>query len=103
MLVNYVHLHRIGRLFSLTFDLETRDGAAHEPDVGVLLNGRLHRLENVRLRGAADLVMKTVSPDTVARERRVELDELPCVVRPGTAMAEAGDIATQPKSISTDE
>ena len=70
ILVVYLDIRRVGRLYSQTFELRTREGAAREPDIVVLLNEHLGRLENVRLRGAADVVVEIVSPDSVSRDRR---------------------------------
>lgn len=75
ILVVYLDIRRIGRLYSQTFELRTREGAAREPDIVVLLNEHLDRLENVRLRGAADLVVEIISPDSVSRDRRDKRDE----------------------------
>lgn len=75
LLGNYLSLRRMGRLFSQTFELRGREGAAREPDIVVLLNEHLDRLEHVRLRGAADLVVEIVSPDSVTRDRKVKRAE----------------------------
>lgn len=75
LLGNYLSLRRMGRLFSQTFELRGREGAAREPDIVVLLNEHLDRLETVRLRGAADLVVEIISPDSVTRDRKVKLAE----------------------------
>ncbi len=75
LLTNYLSLRRMGRLFSQTFELRGREGAAREPDIVVLLNEHLDRLERVRLRGAADLVVEVISPDSVTRDRKVKLAE----------------------------
>ena len=75
LLGNYLSLRRMGRLFSQTFELRGREGAAREPDIVVLLNEHLDRLEHVRLRGAADLVVEIISPDSVTRDRKVKLAE----------------------------
>lgn len=72
---NYLALRRAGRLFSQTFELRSREGAACEPDIVVLLNEHLDRLEDVRVAGAADLVVEVVSPDSVTRDRRDKLAE----------------------------
>lgn len=75
LLAVYLDLRPVGRLFSQTFELRTREGAAREPDILVVLNEHLDRVEDVRLRGAADLVVEIVSPDSVARDRRDKLAE----------------------------
>ena len=75
VLANYLDLRPVGRLFSQTFELRSREGAAREPDILVLLNEHLGRLERVRLRGAADLVVEIVSPDSVTRDGHDKRDE----------------------------
>ena len=79
LLGNYLSLRRMGRLFSQTFELRGREGAAREPDIVVLLNDHLSRLERVRVRGAADLVVEIISPDSVTRDRKVKLAEYAAV------------------------
>lgn len=71
----YLDLRPVGRLFSQTFELRTREGAAREPDILVVLNEHLDQVEDVRVRGAADLVVEIVSPDSVTRDRRDKLAE----------------------------
>ena len=79
LLTNYLSLRRMGRLFSQTFELRGREGAAREPDILVVLNEHLDRLETVRLRGAGDLVVEIISPDSVTRDRKVKLAEYAAV------------------------
>lgn len=75
LLGNYLSLRRMGRLFSQTFELRGREGAAREPDILVVLSQNLDRLETVRLRGAGDIVVEIISPDSVTRDRKVKAAE----------------------------
>ena len=75
VLGNYLSRRRLGRIYSQTFEMRSRDGAAREPDIVVLLNEHLARLESVRVRGAADLAVEIISPDSVTRDRKVKLAE----------------------------
>jgi len=75
VLTNYLIRLRAGEIASQQFELRTREGAAREPDIFVLLNAHLDRLEKVRVRGAADLVIEIISPDSVDRDGRVKRAE----------------------------
>ena len=75
VLNNYLGRLRAGELFSQDFELRTREGAAREPDIFVVLVPHLDRLETVRVVGAADLVIEVISPDSVKRDRRDKADE----------------------------
>ena len=57
------------------FELRTREGAAREPDLLVVLNEHRDRFEEMRLVGAADVVAEVISPDGVTRDRRDKLAE----------------------------
>ena len=71
----YLSRRRAGELFSQEFELRTREGAAREPDIFVVLREHLDRLESLRVRGAADLVIEIISPDSLTRDRRDKLAE----------------------------
>ncbi len=75
VLAIYLDVRRIGRLYSQTFELRTREGAAREPDIVIVLNEHLDRVEDVRIRRAADLAVEIISPDSVTRDRRDKLAE----------------------------
>ena len=75
LLAVYLDIRPIGRLYSQTFELRTREGAAREPDILVVRNEHLDRVENVRVRGAADLVVEIISPDSATRDRHDKLTE----------------------------
>ena len=75
LIANSLDLRRVGEVFSQTFEMRHRELAAREPDLVVLLDEHRDRLERVRIRGAADLAVEMISPDSGARDRRVELGE----------------------------
>ena len=75
LLGNYLGIRRSGEVISQDFELRTREGAAREPDIFVVLNEHRDRFEENRLRGAADVVVEVISPDSVARDRRDKLAE----------------------------
>ena len=75
LLVAYLDLRRLGRVYTQTFELRSREGAAREPDILVVLNQHRDRIEEMRVRGAADLVVEIISPDSVTRDRKVKFDE----------------------------
>ncbi len=69
-LLNYVMKKgRLGVVITPGYELRTRDGAAREPDLQVILNAHLDRITHRRLVGAADLVVEIVSDDSVKRDR----------------------------------
>ncbi len=75
VLVSYLGIRRTGEVISQDFELRTREGAAREPDILVVLHEHRHRFEENRLRGAADVVVEVISPDSVTRDRRDKLAE----------------------------
>lgn len=75
LLVVYLDLRRVGRVYSQTFELRSRPAAAREPDLLVVLDEHLDRVKEVRVEGAADLVVEIVSPDSVIRDRRDKFAE----------------------------
>ena len=75
ILGNYLNRRRVGQLRSQEFELRTREGAAFEPDIFVFLNEHVDRLEALRFRGAADVVVEVISPDSVTRDRIDKRDE----------------------------
>lgn len=75
LLINYLDLRQVGRVYSQTFELRSRPGAAREPDLLVVLDEHRDRVKEVRVEGAADPVIEIISPDSVTRDRRTKLDE----------------------------
>ena len=75
LLTNYLLLRPGGQVFSQTFELRSRERAAREPDILVVLDRNRDRVQSVRVVGAADLVVEVVSPDSVTRDRRVKFAE----------------------------
>jgi len=70
-----VELREVGTVTGSGYELRTRDGAAREPDLMVLLNEHEDRATPRRLLGAADIVVEVISPDSVTRDRRDKLAE----------------------------
>lgn len=68
----YLDLRGPGRVFGQEFELRSRPGAAREPDMFVVLKRHLDRLGEMRLVGAADVVVEVISRDSVTRDRRVK-------------------------------
>lgn len=75
LLGSYLGIRRSGEVIAQDFELRTREGAAREPDIFVVLNEHRDRFEENRLRGAADVVVEVISPDSVTRDRRDKLAE----------------------------
>lgn len=71
----YLESNPIGEVFPPEVELRTREGAAREPDLQVILNEHADRIEEMRIRGAADVVVEIISPDSVTRDRRDKRDE----------------------------
>ena len=67
---SYLESSPIGRVFPPELTLRTREGSAREPDLQFVLHEHADRIEEMRVRGAADIVVEIVSPDSVTRDRR---------------------------------
>ena len=72
---SYLEPRPIGEAFPPEIELRTRDGSARQPDLQVVLHEHADRIEEMRVRGAADLVVEIISPDSVTRDRRDKLAE----------------------------
>jgi len=72
---SYFETRPIGRVFPQDVELRTRQGSAREPDLQVVLREHADRIEEMRVRGAADLVVEIISRDSVTRDRQVKFDE----------------------------
>lgn len=66
---------RLGVAIGSSYEVQTREGAAREPDLMVVLNEHRGRISNRRLNGPPDLAIEVISRDSVTRDRRVKLDE----------------------------
>ena len=71
----YLELRGPGRVFGQEFELRSRTESAREPDMFVVLQRHLARLETMRFVGAADVVVEVISWDSVTRDRRVKHSE----------------------------
>lgn len=72
---SYLESRPIGQVFPQEVELRTREGSAREPDLLVVLDEHRDRIEEMRVRGAADIVVEIVSSDSVTRDRRDKLAE----------------------------
>jgi Uma2 family endonuclease len=76
LLDTYVHLTTGGRLLSEPMVMRaSRDLPARQPDVQVLLQDRLHLLQEYEVAGAANLVVEIVSPGTEDTDRGAKFRE----------------------------
>ena len=75
VIANYLDFRGPGRVFGQEFELRSRPGSAREPDMFVVLKRHLHRLEEMRFVGAADVVVEVISRDSVTRDRIVKYAE----------------------------
>lgn len=65
----------LGVVVGSNYELRTREGAARQADLTVVLNEHRDRITDRRLVGAADLVVEVISPDSVSRDRHDKLHE----------------------------
>lgn len=67
--------HRLGVAIGSSYEVRTREGAAREPDIVVVLNEHRGRITNRRLDGPPDVAVEVISRDSVTRDRKVKFDE----------------------------
>lgn len=66
----------LGKIIPAPFEMKLDPiPSSREPDLLVVLNANLERLDGKRLNGPADLAVEIVSPDSVTRDRRDKLAE----------------------------
>ena len=75
LLSAYLDIRRVGEVIAQDFELRTREGAAREPDLIVVLNEHFDRYREMRLVGASDIVVDVISPDSVSRDRHDKRSE----------------------------
>lgn len=75
LLTFIVSRKRLGVVVGSSYEVRTREGAAREPDVKVVLNEHRDRITDRRLEGAPDLAVEVISRDSVTRDRRVKYAE----------------------------
>ena len=69
-------LFRLGQIRFAPMEMRLRGGrSSREPDILFIKQANLHRLNENRLEGPADLVIEIVSDDSVTRDRRDKLKE----------------------------
>lgn len=72
----FLSLKQIGRMMVAPFTMKVSDDQpAREPDIMILLNEHLDRIGATRLRGAADIAIEIVSPESVARDYGDKFEE----------------------------
>ena len=75
-ILRFIMAHRrLGVAVGSSYEVRTRDGAAREPDVTVVLNEHRGRITNRRLNGPPDLAIEVISRDSVTRDRKVKFAE----------------------------
>ncbi len=76
LLLLYVSRLKLGRVFTAPFPMRLRDvPAQREPDLFVVTNAQLSRVQRQFLDGPADLVVEIVSDESVRRDRREKFRE----------------------------
>jgi Uma2 family endonuclease len=76
ILLMFVRASRRGIVLSEPFAMRLRAGGSYrEPDIMVILNEHLDRLDGQRLNGPADLVVEIVSRESVGRDQREKFAE----------------------------
>jgi Uma2 family endonuclease len=76
ILFMFVQAIERGIALSEPFEMRLRSGRSYrEPDILVVLNEHLHRLDGRRLNGPADLVVEILSPESVDRDQRLKREE----------------------------
>ncbi len=70
----YVQLRRLGRVIPSPFEMRLAR-SAREPDLAFVASANLHRIDENRLTGPADLAVEIVSDDSVARDRVAKFAE----------------------------
>jgi Uma2 family endonuclease len=69
-------LFQLGQIRFAPLEMRLRGGrSSREPDILFIKQANLHRLNETRLEGPADLVIEIVSDDSVTRDRRDKLKE----------------------------
>lgn len=73
---NFISLFELGQVRYAPMEMRLRGGrSSREPDILFIKQANLHRLNENRLEGPADLVIEIVSDDSVTRDRRDKLKE----------------------------
>jgi Uma2 family endonuclease len=76
LLLLYVSRLKLGRVFTAPFPMRLKDiPSQREPDLMVVVNEHLARVQRQYLDGPADLVVEIVSNDSVRRDRHEKLRE----------------------------
>jgi Uma2 family endonuclease len=76
ILLMFVRATRRGIVLSEPFAMQLRGGRSYrEPDLVVILNEHMDRLDGQRLNGPADLVVEIVSRESAARDQREKFAE----------------------------
>ena len=66
---------RLGVVIGSGYEVRTREGAAREPDLKVILNEQRGSITDRRFTGGPDLVVEVISRDSVSRDRKVKYAE----------------------------
>ena len=72
----YVDFFRLGEILQAPFEMRlVRNHISREPDLAFIANDNLHRLDETRLEGPADLVLEVLSKESVTRDRQKKYHE----------------------------
>jgi Uma2 family endonuclease len=76
LISQFVTFYDLGKTLQSPFEMRlVRDHISREPDLAFIANDNLHRLDETRLEGPADLVLEIVSKESVTRDRRKKYHE----------------------------
>jgi Uma2 family endonuclease len=69
LLVVFVRLRQLGRVYMAPFQMKLPQSSGREPDLIFIKRENLSRLKNTYLDGPADLVVEIISPESIGRDR----------------------------------
>jgi Uma2 family endonuclease len=76
LLANFVGYFRLGKVYRAPTAMKlSPSGSSREPDILFVANEHLHRVQENRLLGPADLVVELISPESIARDRVEKFQE----------------------------
>jgi Uma2 family endonuclease len=76
LISQFVTFYDLGKTLQSPFEMRLiRDHISREPDLAFIANDNLHRLDETRLEGPADLVLEVLSKESVTRDRRKKYHE----------------------------
>ena len=73
ILDSFVHAHQLGTVYVAPFDVHLPSGDVVQPDVLFVSTGNRHIIQDW-IRGAPDLAIEVISPETAERDRIIKRD-----------------------------